>query len=132
MLKHVFPVILATLFVLGCTIDDEDRCPGGLEWDPDILACREIADASAGDAGDDGYLTPCDGPGECDAYEADFCLYDPAGTVAGICVLQGCGEGTCPTDSLCCDCSGIGYPVICIPEAAVTGSLLETSCTCTP
>ena len=63
------------------------------------------------DAGDDagdqgvplGYGDPCtQGGGECAGLEADYCLGD---ATQGMCTIQGCTPGGCPTGATCCDCA---------------------------
>jgi hypothetical protein len=126
--RYFVLLILTAICLFGCTIDDEDRCPDGLEWNADVQACQDpvvLPDAGA----DGGYLAPCNGHPDCASYEADYCMYDPFGDEPGICLFQDCHPTSCPQDSLCCDCSGLAMPVICIPEAIITGSALDT-CDC--
>ena len=136
--RYFVLLILTAICLFGCTIDDEDRCPDGLEWNSSVQACQDpvvLPDAGADggfpDAGaDGGFLAPCGGHPDCASYEADYCLYDPTGDDPGICLVQDCTAGSCPQDSLCCDCSALAMPLICIPEAIITGSALDT-CDCT-
>ena len=95
------------------------------------MACQEPADLpdAGGDASAGGYMEPCSGPGDCDAYEADYCLFDPSSDDPGICLYQDCDVDSCPAESVCCDCSNLMMPVICLPEAILGGTALDT-CNC--
>ena len=131
--KYLTLATLTVAFVFGCTIDDDDRCPGGLYWDDIIKACRLVEEEPDGgpDAGDDGYLSACNSQEECAAYEADYCLYDPTKDDPGICVFQNCEAGTCPGESLCCDCTL--FPVtLCLQEGVLSNPALDAACECTP
>ena len=134
MAKYTTTLFLAAMVGFGCTIADEDRCPSGLYWDGDIMACRLIEDSPEGglDAGDDGYLAPCSGAEECEDYAADYCLYDPTKPQEpGICVFQNCEAGTCPAESQCCDCS-LFPATLCLPDVVLSDPVLEAACECTP
>ena len=64
-------------------------------------------------------------------YEADYCLYDPTKDDPGICVFQDCEAGTCPAESLCCDCTL--FPVtLCLEDGVLSNPALEAACDCTP
>jgi hypothetical protein len=126
--RYFVLLILTAICLFGCTIDDEDRCPGGLEWNADVQACQEIKDLPDGGA-DGGYWEPCESNADCASYEADYCMVNPMSDEPGVCLFQDCDPTSCPQDSLCCDCSVLMMPVICIPEAIITGSALDT-CDC--
>jgi hypothetical protein len=131
--KCLTAIIFTAIYLFGCTISDEDRCPDGLEWNGDIQVCQEIQelpDGGTGDASAGGYLEPCEGNEDCASYEADYCLYNPMGDDPGICLLQDCTAGSCPEDSLCCDCSGMMAPFICLPEQVAEDPEIEKYCDC--
>ncbi len=144
--------IAALLVVCGCTLDAEDRCLSGYTWDPSVDGCRmndtgEDSDtgtdsdtAQPADAGDDasgqdepaqdgpsGYGDPCtNGGGECAGLDADYCLADDT---QGMCTVQNCTPGGCPSGATCCDCGTIGKPVICIYDDVVA-DIIGKVCSC--
>jgi hypothetical protein len=126
--RYLVLIILTANCLFGCTISDEDRCPDGLEWNSTVQACQEIQVLPDGGA-DGGYLAECAGNEDCASFEADYCMYDPFGDDPGICLYQDCTANSCPAASVCCDCSVLMMPVICIPEAIIGGSALDT-CDC--
>lgn len=100
-------------------------------YDPDLSKISEeptetpgtaMNDGSGhGDAGDDEYSglgTPCDADSDdCDGFDADYCLADPTNPdTPGMCTVRDCDEKGCPDAYLCCDCSGVGMEVMCVPD----------------
>jgi hypothetical protein len=71
------------------------------------------------------------GGGECSAYEASFCVYDPMYPGDGVCTVTGCNLSTCPTAYTCCDCTSASYffDYVCTP-AGMVGALTSSGCTC--
>ncbi len=150
--KALLITIWFSVYWSSCTVDDEDRCLNGYDWDPEVLTCRKIekdTDTStaatdvAQDAGEDsgttgdsdgnlpsGYLEPCEKQGDCAAYEADYCLINPLEPEQSACVTQNCTPGSCPAGSICCDCTTVTYPIMCLPDEATAESLLTTMCDC--
>ena len=100
--------------------DDEEKDTGdaGIE---DDAGCPSVESFS-------GVSEPCKEDEQCEEYDADFCLVDPA-TNQGGCVLTGCDSFTCPCEFACCDCSVFGYPIFCAPDEAVP-ELESYSCQC--
>ncbi len=151
--RYLFVVVI--LLACGCTIADEDRCVSGFTWDPSVEGCWKDdtdtgsdtgedtdvgidAGSDAGDlvdAGDDtggqdvpsGFGDTCSlGGGECVGLEADYCLADAN---QGMCTVQGCTPGGCPSGSTCCDCTVVAMPVICIYDEVVA-DIMGKLCNC--
>ncbi len=125
--------LLFALYVTGCTIDDEDRCPGGYVYNTEYKACEEEdtssgdadsdsdadadadadtdvdADGGSGDGGDEkesGLGEACEESADCEDYVADYCAVNPiSGT--GYCTTKDCpANGDCESGYVCCDCAG--------------------------
>lgn len=127
-------MILVMIFgAVGCTIDDDDRCLSGYQYDSAARICRPLdtdsvsgpkngsdtgSDEAETDEGPRGYGETCTDPGGCAAFDADYCLLDP-GKGEGICTVQGCLPGECPAGSKCCDCTNIERPVLCLYDDIV-------------
>ena len=125
MLRALFAA-LALGGVIGCSIDDGDRCPDGYHYDPEGLACLVCAEdetwdpvnyACVGtsdsdsdvDAGDDGgpptgLGEPCDSDEDCAEYEASMCAINPLTEEGVYCTLEDCTPADCPEGWQCCDC----------------------------
>ncbi len=148
---RVRPVFLLILLVsLGCTIADEDRCISGYTWNPNTRGCYEdtneapvdtssdtlgLPDSGAGEAGvgdgmnePSGFKESCVTQEDCASYEANYCLKNPTTPDPGMCTVQNCNVGECPDQAKCCDCTTITLPVLCIPEEALTDSILSSMC----
>ncbi len=148
--KALLIAILVLVYWSSCTMDDEDRCLSGYDWDPDGLTCRkierdtdtgpaEVAQDAGGDSGatgnsdsdlPTGYLETCGVQEDCAVYEADYCLINPTEPEQSVCVTQNCTPGNCPEGSMCCDCSALTYPAMCLPDEALVDSPLATMCDC--
>ncbi len=150
--KALFIALGAVTCWASCTIDDGDRCLDGYEYDTKVRACTKIetdTDSDTGpadvpqDAGGDsgangdsagdlpsGYLEFCEKQEDCAAYEADYCLLNPQDAAQSACVTQNCIPGSCPLKSICCDCSMVTLPTMCLPEEATQDELLATMCDC--
>jgi hypothetical protein len=141
---------LFAVFVAACEMSDDDRCPGGMNYDPVNTVCKrcladEVWDEATYDcvpAGDTDSATDggtpvgmgesCDTDGDCDDYEADFCSVNPHSGV-GYCTVRPCESGGCPTGYQCCDCTESTQPdsgVLCLnnDEAPLAESM--GGCTC--
>ncbi len=152
MRNYLLTTIGVALYWSSCTVDVEDRCLKGYDWDPEVLTCRPAethTDTDTGpaevvqDAGDDsgatedstgdlpsGYLEYCQTQGDCAAYDADYCLVNPLDPAQSACVTQNCTPGSCPAGSICCDCTSVTYPIMCLPDEATEEQLLTTMCDC--
>jgi len=134
---------LAGLLVQGCyNIKDDDRCLDGYHYDPEGLVCVLDEDggveidaasmdaevtADASTTGDSVIGDSCEVSEECTG-DVDFCAYS-SHTQTGYCSPTGCSEGTCPTGWMCCDCTGIDWPVLCVDDQS---TMMPTLCVCPP
>lgn len=144
---------IVLLMTNSCTIDDEDRCPGGYVYNPEYKACEEEdtgggdtdtdtdtdadLDGGTGDGGGDekqsGLGVACDDSQDCADYVANFCAVNPiSGT--GYCTTKDCpASGDCENGYVCCDCTASAFlpkEKACLKEedAAQAGGL--GGCTC--
>lgn len=149
-------ICLGVLVIIGCSLDDDMRCPDGFAYEQNTRTCvkdEDIetdtdtdtgidsetgtpSDSDGGpqdDAGPDdniptGYGQTCSGPAECASFEANYCGIIP-GAAAGYCTIENCVPADCPAGSQCCDCSSINFPIICAKDADVEG-LIGSFCNC--
>lgn len=121
----VLALSLGALAMVGCTIDDEDRCPEGFQFEKITLSCHPIPQESEGDSsggedtgkdkdtndagdGPSGLGEPCAGdPGACAAagYEADYCVVNPLEQDKAYCSSRDCTADSCEKGYRCCDCT---------------------------
>jgi len=111
----------------GCGIDDEDRCPGGTVYNPDVRFCQK-ADSPEG-PGSLALGEACSPSDNQCGPEASVCVAYP-GSAAGYCTRTGCTALGCPAGYTCCDCSMFDYPVMCGKNEDMAG-ILGTYCACT-
>jgi hypothetical protein len=151
--KHLV-IVAIFMFLLSCTIADEDRCESGYTWDSKVKSCRKNpdtdveTDSATNTDLDSGAATDDGGPGtdqdtgpaglgevctkdgnECAGYDiANYCAYDPTNpTASGICTIQNCSPGDCPAQYQCCNCMDI--VITCVPPDGVE-SAIQKGCTC--
>lgn len=135
---EVITCALALLMVSSCTMDDEDRCSSGYEYNSEYKYCfipdtgsapdtesasdsdtepldAGLADGGGGESTDTGGDT---GSAVVETGIGTHCESDEecAGLVANYCVtsgggycsIKGCVGGDCPDGYTCCDCAGVG------------------------
>ena len=130
---------LSLVFQGGCEISDDDRCVDGMYWDDVYKACIVEATTADTDSTTDGdtdtaFGAPCTSAANCPSPPADYCLLDVTQPQnPGMCTIDDCSSGGCPTGNLCCNCLAVNiipFPSpLCIP-AANTGQLTGFGCTC--
>lgn len=125
-MPRVLFLLVAFGAVVGCEIDDSDRCPEGYHYDPEGLACVVCAEDETwdpadytcvgssdgdtdGDAGGDGgpptgLGEPCEDDEDCAGYEAAMCAINPLTQQGEYCTLEDCTPADCPDGWQCCDC----------------------------
>ncbi len=109
-------------------------------YDPDLSKIAEEEDDGTGPAGEtdsapvdaggvSGLGAECEESEDCSDFDADYCLTDPTQSdEPGHCTVSNCDTGGCPDAFQCCDCSGVGMAVICIPEDNV--DIVSQFCSC--
>ncbi len=145
--------LVAIVASTSCTIDDEDRCPSGFFYVPEIESCcleghvydptnpllcaspppdAGVDSDSASDSdGIDGLGTECTDDSACAGLEASFCAVNPT-TGSGYCTLLDCAAPDCPTGYQCCDCTAsqaVAQEIACLTDddATLVGGF---GCTC--
>jgi hypothetical protein len=76
----------------------------------DVDTGTDTGTDTGSDTGVLGMGEPCtQGGGECAAYDASFCLYDPMSPSTGICTVSGCESSGCPSSWDCWNCTTASY-----------------------
>ena len=119
MSKHLL-WCLAVICFCGCSMDDDDRCVDGYDYDPETKSCLLEVDVSC-------LWEQCAvGGTDCDGCEADFCVNNPLGDTdaPGFCTIENCEPKGCPRGYQCCDCSAVDWVVACFSDqyAALAGA----------
>ncbi|MBN2804749.1 MAG: hypothetical protein JXR91_16760 [Deltaproteobacteria bacterium] len=152
--------ILSASLLIGCSMDDSDRCSKGYEWNSDFKICLEedfefdTATDTGSDTGSDsldqgsdsdtatdttngefGLGESCMTDDDCSGFEAAMCLKDPGKPdVAGFCTIQDCQPSDCIGDYSCCDCTeSLFYPMdypICVVNEGLDIFVGTLACTC--
>ena len=96
---------------------------------------KETEDAGDGDAGESsdefsGIGTVCEAASDdCAEFDADYCLIDPTNpSEPGLCTVTGCDTRGCPDTYQCCDCSGLGMEIVCVPDASAAAVSVHCQC----
>ncbi len=133
--------LVAAFAVTRCFYDPDlskitdDGNDGDTATSDTVTSDTATPDAGSSDTGESGGSvsgigTSCNGQGDaCAGYDADYCLMDPTNPDApGMCTVRGCDTKGCPDTYLCCDCSGLGMEIMCVPEASA--GTISAFCPC--
>lgn len=142
-------LVLSSFLVVGCTLSDDERCPDGYSYYPEIKACCDENDVfnetdkiceppADTEPVDTSVETPsglgdeCTEQSACEGNEASYCAVNPLeGT--GYCTTNECAPGDCTAGYSCCDCTT--SPVLpkenaCLTTADADLAASMGGCTC--
>jgi hypothetical protein len=128
-IKTMLPIVTIAVLIVTACFYDPDRSKIAQE-DANITDAAAVDSGAGSDWPWSGLGMVCDSEsGECEEYDADYCLADPSNPgEPGRCTIKGCDIKGCPNLYKCCDCSGVGMEIMCVPDAYA--ELISTYCQC--
>jgi len=127
-------VLLTCLTMLGCGIDDQDRCLDGYYFDPGAHQCRLVVEeVQCGDGGPEGFGAACLDQPDCAAFPgASVCQNMNPMNPEGYCSYLDCDAGSCPSCYQCCDCSTDEEikPTVCLSDQDAELAVEYVGCVC--
>jgi hypothetical protein len=124
--------VTAALAISGCFYDPDLSKISKADDEGEDTGTADTGNADAG--GSDPVFTglgmACDPEADdCAGYDADLCMANPAKPDdPGHCTIRDCDTTGCPDTYQCCDCSGIGMEIMCVPDDYL--SLVAGFCSC--